>query len=134
MMLFFVNFLSIELAYISRPYSEAMYMRLSVTYTPCATSSRGETGDIITFSQFEEGGLLSETRNNSESGDKSNYNSIIPPLLSKEEIDAMDSGYESYYDPISTEMIEDIRDGSQSHPNVNRREACYKLCDHIKQR
>ena len=32
----------IELAYMSRPYSEAMDMRLSVTYTPCATSSRGK--------------------------------------------------------------------------------------------
>ena len=37
------------LAYISQTYSEAMDMRLSVIYTNCATSSRGETGDIITF-------------------------------------------------------------------------------------
>ena len=33
-----------------------------------------------------------------------------------------------------TEMLEDIRDGSQYHPNVNRREASYKIRDHIKQR
>ena len=32
----------------------------------------------------------------------------------------MDSGDESDDDPISTEMLEDIRDGSQSHMNVNR--------------
>ena len=40
---------SIALAYTSQPYSEAMDMRPSVTYTPCATSSRKQTGDIITF-------------------------------------------------------------------------------------
>ena len=31
-----------------------------------------------------------------------------------------------------TVMLEDIRDDSQSHPSVNRREACYKICDCIK--
>ena len=35
---------------------------------------------------------------------------------------------------ISTEMLEDIRDGSQTHPNVNRREARYKIHDRIRQR
>ena len=53
-----------------QPYSEAMDMSPSVTYTPCATYSRGNFGDIIAFSQFEEGNILSETRNDSESGDK----------------------------------------------------------------
>ena len=46
----------------------------------------------------------------------------------------MDSGDESDHDLISTEMLEDIRYGSHTHPNVNRREACYKIRDHIKQR
>ena len=32
------------------------------------------------------------------------------------------------------DMLEDIRDGSQSHPNDNRREASYKIRDLIKQR
>ena len=31
-------------------------------------------------------------------------------------------------------MLEDICGGSQSHPNVNRREACYRIRDRIKQR
>ena len=31
-------------------------------------------------------------------------------------------------------MLEDIRDGSQSHPNVNNREVRYKVRDSIKQR
>ena len=46
---------SSDLAYTSRPYSEAMAMRLAVTYTPYGTSSREQTGNIITFAQFEEG-------------------------------------------------------------------------------
>ena len=35
---------------------------------------------------------------------------------------------------MSKEMLENIRDGSQSYTSVNRREAHYKICDHIKQR
>ena len=31
-------------------------------------------------------------------------------------------------------MLEDIRDGSQTNLNVNRREACYKIRDRIRQR
>ena len=49
-------------------------------------------------------------------------------------MDMMDSGNKSDHDPIPTEMVEYICDGSQSHPNVNRREACYEICDRIKQR
>ena len=30
-------------------------------------------------------------------------------------------------------MLEDIRDVSQTHPNVNRREASYKIRDRIRQ-
>ena len=41
-------------------------------------------------------------------------------------MDAMDSGDESYNESISTEMLEDIHDISQSHPSVNRRQARYK--------
>ena len=73
------------------------------------------------FTQFEEGNLLSETREYAESGDQSNDDSIMPPLLSKEEMDAMDSGGESNDKPMPMEMLEDIFDGSQSHLNVNRR-------------
>ena len=47
----------------SQPYSEAMDLRPAVLYKPYATSSRGVTGDIITFAHFEEGNLLSETQN-----------------------------------------------------------------------
>ena len=49
-------------------------------------------------------------------------------------MDAIDSGDESDHDLISTEILEDISDGSQTHPNVNRREARYKILDRIRQR
>ena len=58
----------------------------------------------------------------------------MPPLISKEDMNEMDSGDESDDGPISTEMLEDICDGRQSHPSVNRREACYKIRDRIEQR
>ena len=62
---------SSALSYTSRLYAEAMVMRLAVTYTPYATSSKEQTGDVITFAHFEEGNLISETRNDTESGDES---------------------------------------------------------------
>ena len=34
---------------------------------------------------------------------------------------------------MPTDMLEDIRDGSQSHPIINRREARYRIHDHFKQ-
>ena len=109
-------------------------IRPDVTYTPCAASLRRETRNMITFTQFEEGNILTKFRNDAECGDESNDNSIMPPLIIEEEIDAMDSGDDSYHDLISTEMLEDVCEGSQSHPNVNRREARYKIRDHIRQR
>ena len=45
----------------------------------------------------------------------------------------MNSGDESDHDIISTDMLEDICDGSQTHPNVNRRESHYKISDRIRQ-
>ena len=84
-MLFFDEKVSSALAYTSQPYPEAMAMRPSVSFITCATSSKGGNGDIIKFAQFEEGNLLSETREDAESddqnGDESDDNSIMPPLL-----------------------------------------------------
>ena len=53
--------------------------------------------------------------------------------MSQQDIDAINYGDESDHDLISTEILEDIRGGSQTHPNVNRREARYKIRDRIKQ-
>ena len=109
-------------------------MRPYVTYTTCATSSEWKTGNIITFVQFEEVNLLSETQDCAVSGDKSDDDSIMPPLLSEEEMDAMDSVNESEDETMSTEMLEDICDGRQYHLSVNRRESRYKITNRIKQR
>ena len=117
-----------------------MAVRPDVSYTPYAIYSREQTGDIITFTQFEEGDFLSETQNllsenryNTESGNESDDDSTMPPLTSEENIYAIYSGDEYDAKPISTEMLEDIFDGSHSHPSVNRRDSRYKICYRIKQ-
>ena len=43
----------------------------------------------------------------------------MPPPISEEEMDEMDSGDESEDEPMSTEMLENIHDRIQSHPSVN---------------
>ena len=48
----FYESVSSDLSYTSKPYSESMAMRPYVAYTPCATSLREKTGDIITFCKF----------------------------------------------------------------------------------
>ena len=108
----------------SQTYAEVMAMRPAVSYIPCDTSSKEQTGNIITLSQFEEGNLLSKTREDVESDDKSGEESdedlIMPPLISVEETNALDSGDESDDEPMSTYMLEHITKGSQSNWNVNR--------------
>ena len=80
---------------------------------------------------FEEGNILTETRNDAESSDKSDNRSI---MMSEQDMEDINSGDESDHDLISTEMLEEIRDVSQTHPNVNIREARYKIRDRIRQR
>ena len=53
--------------------------------------------------------------------------------MSEQDMDAINSGDDSDHDLISTELLEDIRDRSQIHLNVNRREARYKIHDRIRQ-
>ena len=61
-----------------------MDMRPSVSYIPYDISSRGETGNIITSTHFEKGGLLSETCDDMESCNKSNDDLTLPLLISEE--------------------------------------------------
>ena len=49
-------------------------------------------------------------------------------------MDAINAGDDLDHDIISTEMLEDICNRSQTHPNVNKREARYKIRDRVKQR
>ena len=48
-----------------------MAIRLSVIYAPYATSSKEQTGNILTFEKFEEGSLLSETCDYAEINEES---------------------------------------------------------------
>ena len=96
-------------------------MRPTVTYTLYATSSKEQTGDIITLAQFEEGNLISETRNNTESDDKSDSESL---MINKQDMESLDKNEKSDHNLITTETLEDIRDRNQTHPTVNKREAC----------
>ena len=56
----------------------------------------------------------------------------MPPLISKEEMYLMSSGYESDAELMSTDILEDIHDGGESRPSVNRIETRYKICGRIK--
>ena len=55
-------------------------------------------------------------------------------MMSEQDMENLDSNEESDHDLISTEMLEDICDGSQIHPNVNIIEARCKIRYRIKQR
>ena len=55
-------------------------------------------------------------------------------MMNEKDMENIDSNEKFYHDLISTETLEDIRDGSQIHPTVNKREACCKIRDRIKQR
>ena len=83
------------------------------------------------FAQFEEGNILAKTRNDSESGDESDNESI---MMSKQELHAINSGRDSEHDIISTEVLEDIRDRCQTHQDIDRREGRYKKNDRIRQK
>ena len=64
-------------------------MRPGDSYIPYATPSREQTGDIITFAQFEEGDLSPETRNDTKIGNESDDNSTLSQQISEEEMDKM---------------------------------------------
>ena len=108
-----------------------MAMRPTVTYTPYATSSKQQTGDDITFTQFEAGDLLTENRNGTEISDESDSESI---MMSGQYMENIDEKEKFDDDLISTETLHDIRDGNQTHPNIDKREARLKIRDQIKQK
>ena len=58
----------------------------------------------------------------------------LPPRISEAKMDEISWGNEYYSETMPTDMLEDIRDGIQSHPNINSREELHKLRDCIKQR
>ena len=68
---------SSELSYTSKLYSEAMEICQAVMYTPYDMSFKKQTGDVITFALFEEGGILTETRNDTEISDEPDSKSLM---------------------------------------------------------
>ena len=81
-------------------------------------NSPPQTGDVITFTQFEEVNLLTETRNDTEIGDESDSESI---MMSKQDMENIDEKENFDDDHISTETLHYIRDGNQTHPNIDKR-------------
>ena len=69
------------------------------------------------MAQFEEGGLISETRNDTESGDKSDSESI---MMSEKDMENLDENEKFDDDLISTKTLHDIRDGNQTHPKIDK--------------
>ena len=108
-----------------------MAMRPTVTYTLYATSSKEQTGDVITFAQFEEGNLISENRNDTESDDKSDSKSI---MMSEQDMENIDEKEKFDDNLISTETLHDICDGNQIHPKIDKREARLEIRDRMKQK
>ena len=84
---------------------------------------------LIEAGFIQSGNILTETRNDEESGDKSDSESL---MMSEQDMENLDSNEKSDHDLISTEMLEDICDGSQTHSNVNKKEAHYKIRDRVR--
>ena len=122
---------SSALSYTSRPYAEAMAMRPTVTYTSYAMSSKEQTGDVITFAHFEEGGLISETCNDTESCDKSDTESIMMSKKDKENLDETEKFDDDF---ISTETLHAIQNGNKTHPKIDKRGACLAIRFSFKQK
>ena len=89
---------------------------------PWATLSNEQTGDIITFAQFEEGNLVVNECNVGED------NELMSASIDDSSTDD-DSGDWS----ISMKALEDIRDGNHVHTGINTRYVRFKIRDHILQ-
>ena len=83
-------------------------MRPSVSYILYSTSSHEQTGDIITFANFEEHNL-EENEHNAEEDE-----SISDSMNELSMDDDYDDGY------ICTNAIKNIWDGSQIHPEIKK--------------
>ena len=119
---------SSALSYTSRPYAEAMAIRPTVTYTPYTTYSKEQTGDVITFAQFEERNLITETRNDTEIDDEYNSKSIMISEKDMENLDKKENFDDKF---ISMETLHDIRDRNQTHPSIDKRKARLEIRDRI---
>ena len=87
-------------------------------YIPYATSSHKKTGNIITFSQFEEENLVENERNLAE--DESISSSI----------DVSSTYDDSYGGSISMNSLKDVWDGNYVHTYINARYFRLKIFNH----
>ena len=55
-------------------------------------------------------------------------------MMNEQDMENLDSNEKSDDDHISTETLHDIRDGSQTHLYVDKREERCKICDCIRQK
>ena len=94
MTLYLTNVFSV-LAYTSRLYSESLSMHPAVSYIPYGTSSHEQTGNIITFAQFEERNSV-ENKHNAEEDE-----SILDSIDESSTENDSDKGY------ISTSALKD---------------------------
>ena len=54
--------------------------------------------------------------------------------MNEQDMENIESNENSDHDIISTEMLEDIRDVSKTHPNVHKREARYEIRDRVRRK
>ena len=55
-------------------------------------------------------------------------------MMSEKDMDNLDGKEKFDDDLISTEMLHEICDGNQTHPSIDKREACMAIRDRIKQK
>ena len=94
-------------------------------------SSKEQTSDVVMFTQFDEGNLITETRNDTESYDESDSKSL---MTSEKDMENINEKEKFDDDLISTETLHDIRDGNQTHPKIDQKEARIAIHDRIKQK
>ena len=55
-------------------------------------------------------------------------------MTNEQDMENLDSNENSDHDLIYTEMLEDIRDGSKTHPTIDKREAPYEIRDCVRRK
>ena len=75
--------------------------------------------------------MLNETRKDTESDDGSDSKSI---MMSKRDMGNLGETEKFDEGLISTELLQDIRDGNQNHPKINKREARMAIRDCIQKK
>ena len=55
-------------------------------------------------------------------------------MMSEQDMENFDSNENSDHDLIFIEILEDIHDKSQTHPNITKKETIYEICDCIRRK